>query len=256
MRGRLLLVGAVAVALAACLSADVRPGTAAAACTATARGAHTRTQTLHVRLSEGCPSTGTATGTLRFSEWPHIRGRTAFTLDYAAGTLHLRLPRALTLKPAWRAHSVSDALAVEVEAAPRRRLSGAGRLTVTGGFTAANGAVVRWRQTLRATADRVTLGSIHITATLPGRRAMEIQVHQVRQFCDTKRGCPFGRRTTTDTTAFPAGFTHITVDSALWFATGNGTLRSGRERPTIVLRSKRTGRILGRSDFQALIRVD
>jgi hypothetical protein len=85
---------------------------------------------------------------------------------------------------------------------------------------------------------------------------MVIQVHQVRQYCDTARGCPFGKRTTTETTVFPARYTRVAVDSALWFATGNGTLRSGKERPTILLRSKRTGRILGRSDFQAVIRAD
>jgi hypothetical protein len=85
---------------------------------------------------------------------------------------------------------------------------------------------------------------------------MVIQVHQIRQYCDTNRGCPFGTQSTTETSSFPAGFTHVTVDSALWFATGNGTLRSGRELPSIVLRSKRTGRVLGRSDFQAVIRAD
>ena len=147
-------------------------------------------------------------------------------------------------------------VAQPAKATPRRRLSGTGRLTITGGFTASNGAVVRWTQTLRATPDRVTLGSIHISATLPGTHAMVIQVHQIRQYCDTNRGCPFGTQSTSETTAFPAGFTRVTVDSALWFATGNGTLRSGREQPTIVLRSKRTGRVLGRSDFQAVIRAD
>ena len=43
--------------------------------------------------------------------------------------------------------------------------------------------------------------------------------------------------------------------SPLWFVTGDGTLLSGREQTTILLRSKRTHRILGRSDFQALIRI-
>jgi hypothetical protein len=38
--------------------------------------------------------------------------------------------------------------------------------------------------------------------------------------------------------------------------TGDGTLLSGREQTAILLRSKRTGRILGRSDFQALIRTN
>ncbi|HEY0388190.1 MAG TPA: hypothetical protein VGC71_07110 [Gaiellales bacterium] len=255
MRGRLLL-GAVAAALAALLSADVRPGAAAASCTATATGAHARTQVLHVHLSSGCPATGTATGTLRFAQWPRIHGSTPFTLEYAAATLHLRVPRSLTLKPAWSARGSGAGLAVRVKATPKRRLHGTGALTVTGGFTASNGAVVRWRQALHASVDRVTLGAIHITATLPGTHAMVIEVHQVREYCDTSRGCPFAKRTTTETSSFPARYTRVTVDSALWFATGNGTLRSGKERPTILLRSKRSGRILGRSDFQAVIRAD
>jgi hypothetical protein len=255
MRGR-LLVGAAVVAAAAALSADVRSGSAATACTASVRGQHTRSQTVHVSLSAGCPAGGTATGTLRFRQWPGISGRAAFTLDYDAATLTFRVPRAVSLKPAWRAHATPSGLNVTVKAAPRRRLSDTGSLTVTGGFTASNGAVVRWSQTLHATRDRITLGSIHISASLPGTHAMVIQVHQVRQYCDTKRGCPFGKRTTTESSVFPARFTHVTVDSALWFATGNGTLRWGKEQPTIVLRSKRTGRVLGRSDFQAVIRAD
>ena len=247
---------AAVVAAAAALSAGVRAGSAATGCSASARGAHTRSQTLHVKLSAGCPASGTATGTLRFSQWPGIHGRASFTLDYADATLRFRVPAGVSVKAAWSAHARQTGLSVTVKAAPRRRLAGTGRLTITGGFTASNGAVVRWRQTLRATRDRITLGPIHISATLPGTHAMVIQVHQIRQWCDTKRGCPFGRRTTTETSAFPASFTHVTVDSALWFATGNGTLRSGKEQPTIVLRSKRTGHVLGRSDFQAVIRAD
>ena len=247
---------AAVVAAAAALSADVRAGSAAAACTASARGQHTRSQTVHVSLSAGCPASGTTTGTLHFRQWPGIRGRAAFTLDFDSATLRFRVPHTVSVKPAWRAHAGAGGVRVTVKATPRRRLSGTGSLTIAGGFTASNGAVVRWSQTLHATPDRVTLGSIHITASLPGTHAMVIQVHQVRQYCDTKRGCPFGMRTTTETSAFPARFTHVTVDSALWFATGNGTLRSGKEQPTIVLRSKRTGRVLGRSDFQAVIRAD
>jgi hypothetical protein len=255
MRGR-LLVGAAVVAAVAALSAGVRTGSAATPCTASARGAHVRSQTVHVTLSAGCPASGARTGTLRFRQWPGIHGRAAFILDYEAATLTFRVPRALSLKPAWKAHASPAGLSVTVKAAPRRRLAGTGKLTVTGGFTASNGAVVRWSQTLHATHDRITLGSIHITASLPGTHAMVIQVHQVRQYCDTRRGCPFGTRTTTDSSVFPPRFTHVSIDSALWFATGNGTLRSGKERPTIVLRSKRTGRVLGRSDFQAVIRPD
>ena len=85
---------------------------------------------------------------------------------------------------------------------------------------------------------------------------MVVAVHEVRQFCATNKTCPFGLKTTTDRVAFPAAFTHVTVSSPLWFMTGAGTLLSGREQTTILLRSKRTHRILGRSDFQAVIRID
>ena len=84
---------------------------------------------------------------------------------------------------------------------------------------------------------------------------MVIVVHQQRQFCATGRSCPYGVRTSTESTTFPGRFTHATVDSSLWFAVADGTMRSGRERPTVLLKSKRTGRILGRSDFQALIKA-
>jgi hypothetical protein len=255
MRVRLLLLVA-AVALAAAPSGQALAGVATSACTATATAKHTRDQLVAVHLSSGCPTAGKAAGTLTFRQWPGIRGRSGFTLDYAARTLTLRVPPALSLRPAWRGHSADAALDLSVTASPKRRLSGRGRLTITGGFTASNGAVVKWRQTVRATPDTITLGSIHVTASLPGTHSMVIEVHQVRQFCARDRACPFGLRTSTEETTFPARFTHVTVDSALWFVTGNGTLLSGREQPTILLRAKRSGRILGRSDFQALIRVD
>jgi hypothetical protein len=165
------------------------------------------------------------------------------------------VPDALSLSPAWRATASGTALAVRIEAAPKRRLGGSGSYTITGGFTARNGAVLHWSQTVKATASKVSFGSIHITASLPGRNAMVIVVHQQRQFCASGRSCPYGVRTTTARTAFPASYTHATVDSASWFATADGTMLSGRERPTILLESKRTGRILGRSDFQARINV-
>jgi hypothetical protein len=95
-----------------------------------------------------------------------------------------------------------------------------------------------------------------VSASLPGSGSVVVAVHEVRQFCATNRTCPFGLKTTTDRVAFPAAFTHVTVSSPLWFMTGAGTLLSGREQTTILLRSKRTHRILGRSDFQAVIRID
>jgi hypothetical protein len=255
MRGRLLFLVA-AVALAAAASGQARAGAATSACTATAAGRHTRQQVVSVRLSAGCPTGGRATGTLSFGQWPGIRGHSGFVLDYAARTLTLRVPGTISLRPAWRAHSADPALDLAVTASPKRRLSGHGSLTISGGFTASNGAVVRWQQTVRATPDKITLGAIHITASLPGTHRMVVEVHQLRQFCASDRACPFGQRISTETTIFPARFTRVRVDSALWFVTGNGTLLSGREQPTILLRAKRSGRILGRSDFQALIRVD
>ena len=231
------------------------PAPAASACTATAAGKHTRTQTLTVRLSAGCPAAGTRSGTLGFLQYPGINGHSAFAINYARHTLHLRVPDSLGLKPAWRAAATNTALAVRVEAAPARRLSGKGSYTITGGFTARNGATLRWSQTVRASPSKVSFGSIHITATLPGRSAMVIVVHQQRQFCASGRRCPYGVRTSTARSAFPASFTHATVDSASWFAIADGTMLSGRERPTILLESKQTGRILGRSDFQAFVKI-
>ncbi|HVI17314.1 MAG TPA: hypothetical protein VM712_02990, partial [Gaiellales bacterium] len=198
---------------------------------------------------------GVAHGTLNYSQWPRIHAGGAFALDYAAGTLWLRVPRKLSMKPAWSARAVTAALDLSVKAPPKRRVSGRGRYSIHGGFRASNGAVVRWHQTVTATPDRITLGSVHVSASLPGTGSMVVAVHEVRQFCAMNKTCPFGLKTTTDRVAFPVRFTHVTVSSPLWFMTGVGTLLSGREQTTILLRSKRTRRILGRSDFQALIRI-
>lgn len=256
MRSRLLLllcVFAVAAPVAAAHARTASP--AASACTATAAGKHTRAQTLKVKLSAGCPSSGTRSGTLGYRQYPSIAGHGAYTINYARRTLHLRVPDSLSVKPAWRAAATSRALAVRIEAAPARRLSGRGSYTITGGFTATNGAVVHWSQTVKATASKITFGSIHISASLPGRTAMVIVVHQQRQFCASGRRCPYGVRAGTERSAFPASYTHATVTSASWFAIADGTLLSGRERPTILLESKQTGRILGRSDFQAMVKA-
>ena len=255
MRPRLLLLIAAAT-LAALLSGTSRAGAGTSACRATATGKHVRTQLLKVHLTGTCPVTGVAHGTLRFSQWPRIHAGGAFALDYAAGTLWLRVPRKLSMKPAWSARSVTAALDVSVQASPKRRLSGRGRYTINGGFKASNGALVRWHQTVSATPNRITLGSVHVTASLPGTGSMVVAVHEVRQFCATNRSCPFGMKTTTDRVAFPARFTHVTVSSPLWFMTGAGTLLSGREQTTILLQSNRTHRILGRSDFQATVRIN
>src|SRR5438094_208299 len=79
-----------------------------------------------------------------------------------------------------------------------------------------------------ANPNRVTLGSVHVSASLPGTGSVVVAVHEVRQFCATNRTCPFGLKTTTDRVALPAAFTHVTVSSPLWFVTGAGTLLSGR----------------------------
>jgi hypothetical protein len=98
MRTRLLLLTAVTVILAA-LAGRQEARAGAAACTATGSGHHTRSQLLAVHLSAGCPSTGSGTGRLRFAQYPGLRGRTAFTIDYAAATIALRLPATLEKNP-------------------------------------------------------------------------------------------------------------------------------------------------------------
>ncbi len=227
----------------------------AAACTATGSGHHTRSQLLAVHLSAGCPTTGTATGRLRFAQYPGLRGRTAFTIDYAAATIALRLPATLATAPAWAAHHATAALEVNIRATPKRHVFGAGTVTIRGGFTAANGAVVTWTQTITATPNRITVGSFHVHARFPGGRRMLIQVHQDRSFCGTGRTCPFGRAVSTERYPFPPSFTSASVTTASSFATGHGTLRWVRELPVILLRDATSGRILGRSDLLAIVRV-
>jgi hypothetical protein len=254
MRTRLHLLTAVTVILAA-LAGHQSAHAGASACTATATGHHARQQVLAVHLSAGCPSAGTATGALSFSQYPGIRGRTSFTINYAEATIAIRMPATLSIAPAWTAHSATPALEVSIKATPKRQVFGAGKLTINGGFRAANGALVTWAQTLTATPDRVTLGSIRIHAQFPGGRRMVIQVHQDRSFCATGKTCPFAHSVTTETYSFPPSFTSASVTSTSSFITGNGTLRWGRELPVILLRDAATGRILGRSDLLAVVRV-
>ncbi len=230
-----------------------RAGTSA--CTVTAAGLHTRDQLLTARLSAGCPATGTAGGTLAFAQYPGIRGQSSFTLDYAQRTLTVHLPATLTITPAWTAHSVTPALEVSVTATPRRHVFGGGAVTITGGFTATNHAVVTWSQSVTATPNRVTIGSFHVHARFPAGRRMVIQVHQDRSFCATGRVCPFGEGVNTETYSFPPSYTSASITSGLSFATGKGTMLWGRELPVILLRDAATGRILGRSDLLAIVRV-
>jgi hypothetical protein len=254
MRTRLLLLTAVTVILAA-LAGRESAHAGAAACSATASGRHAREQLLAVHLSAGCPSTGTATGVLNFSQYPGIRGRTRFTIDFADSTIAVRLPATLSLAPAWRAHSATDALEVSIQAMPKRHVVGTGTLSIKGSFKAANGAVVSWTQTLTATPNRIRLGSFRIHATFPGGRRMMIQVHQDKSYCAVAPKCPFGHDVNTETYSFPPSFTAASVTSASSFVTGPGNLLWGRELPVILLRDAATGRILGRSDLLAVVHV-
>jgi hypothetical protein len=244
MRSRLLLFTAVTVILAAFAGRQsAHAGTSA--CTVTAIGQHTRYQLLTVHLSAGCPATGTAGGALTFSQYPGTHGQTSFVVNYAKRTLALHLPPAYSIAAGWTAHSAVPSLAVTVLATPQRHVFGSGKVLIQGGFTAANGAVVTWTQTVTATPDKITVGSFHLQARFRAGRRMMIQVHQDRSFCATGRVCPFGR----------ASFTSASVTSGSSFATGSGTLRWVRELPVILLRDAATGRILGRSDLLAVIAV-
>jgi hypothetical protein len=254
MRSRLLLFTAVTVILAA-FAGRQSAHAGASACNVTAVGQHTRDQVLTAHLSAGCPASGTAGGALSFSQYPGIHGQSSFVVDYGRRTLTLHLPPALSTAAGWKAHSTVPSLAVTVQATPKRHVFGSGRVPIRGGFTASNGAVVTWTQTVIATPNKITVGSFHVQARFkPGRR-MTIQVHQDRSFCATGRVCPFGRATNTETYVFPASFTSASVSSGSSFATGNGTLRWTRELPVILLRDAGTGRILGRSDLLAVIAV-
>jgi hypothetical protein len=256
MRPRLLLLVA-AIAAAALTSGPAAAGAASSLCTAAGTGRHVRTQVVKVKLTGTCPSTGTASGTLTFHQWPHIRGRSAFTLDYATATLTTHVPRRISLKPAWTANHTSGQLDLSLTATPRRHLRGRGRMTIKGGFKARHGSiVVRWNQTVTATTHKVMFGSVHVRAHLPGTVGVVLAVHEVREYCATNKTCPFAQRTSTEKHAYPANFVRATLDTAHWFHTGPGTMRSGLEQTTVLLMSKRSGKILGRSDFQAFIRID
>jgi hypothetical protein len=254
MRSRLLLFTAVTVILAA-FAGRQSAHAGASACSVTAVGKHTRDQLLTAHLSAGCPTSGTAGGALTFSQYPGIHGQSNFVVDYGQRTLALHLPPTLWSAAGWRAHSAVPALAVTVQATPKRHVLGRGKVLIRGGFTAKNGAVVTWTQTVTATPDKITVGSFHVHARFNAGRRMMIQVHQDRSFCARGRVCPYGRKTSTESYVFPAAYVSASVTSGLSFATGNGTLRWTRELPVILLRDAATGRILGRSDLQAVIVV-
>src|SRR5262245_13955578 len=56
---------------------------AAPHCFAAATGLHSRDQSLPVRLTGTCPTTGVLRGTLRFSQFPSLAGSSTFTLNWA-----------------------------------------------------------------------------------------------------------------------------------------------------------------------------
>ena len=252
--GLLLLVAAMAATILTSSATAASAGTAP--CSAVGTGKHTRAQVVKVKLAGDCPSTGTASGTLTFKQWPGIHDARP-TLDYATSTLTTRVPRAVSLRPAWSVHHVTGGLDLSLAAAPKRQLRGHGSFRITGSFKARHGTiVVNWKQTVKATPGQVTFGSVHVNARLPGASSVILAVHEVRDFCASNRTCPFAQKTTTEKHAYPANFVRATLDTAHWFHTGPGTMRSGREQTTVLLMSKRSGKILGRSDFQAVIRVD
>jgi hypothetical protein len=90
---RLLFLLTLAALGTAMLSAQ--PGSAAAACTAMARGGHLRSQVVSVTLSPGCPTTGSQTGNMRYSQFPGISALGSYTLNFATRKLSRTLPAAV-----------------------------------------------------------------------------------------------------------------------------------------------------------------
>ncbi len=248
---RLLAVLTLAALGSAMLSAQT--GSAAPACTATATGGHTRSQVIAVALSSGCPATGSQKGNLRYAQFPGISALGGYTINFATRRLALTLPTAVAPSAAYTALHTDVGLQVQVSAAPARQVSGDGRYAITGGFTASNGAVIHWTQRLAATPVRVGIGAIKVTATFPGARSMLIQVRQSVAYCATSQTCPFGASSRVESFTFPAAYTHASLSSGAAFQTGTDLLW-GSEEPSIVLRDRVTGRILGRSDLGAVVR--
>jgi hypothetical protein len=229
------------------------PAGAAPACSVTATGKHTRSQVLAVTLSPGCPKKGVQTGRLRYTQFPGISVLGGFSLNYRTRQLTLTLPRAVGQNAAYGALHTDPKTTIHVTALPKRRVFGAGKTTIRGGFRASNGARISWTQTVTVSPTHIQLGGIRVTATFPGRRSMLVQVRMVKSYCSTE-SCPFGSTDTTESFAFPKTFTHATASSTTYFQDGAGIM-SVREMPTVVLRDRLTGAVLGRSDFLAVIRA-
>ncbi|MGZ4482099.1 MAG: hypothetical protein ACXVY5_07820 [Gaiellales bacterium] len=252
MRGLLTLAALGAVVAAA-------PGAAAAAppppaCTITAIGKHTLVQSLTVRVSAGCPTSGSLTGRLAFSQFPNLTGAGAFTVQFADRTATLRMPRPFWTNAGWAAVYQDPSNRFSVLATPRRHVFGRGRVTIRGAFRAVNGAVVTWAQTVAVARTRVDLGAVRISATFPGGRPMMIQVRRSRSFCAQGHTCPYGAASNVETSFFPAAATGATMTTSSEFQSGPVFL-SGSEVADIVLRDAGTGRVLGRSDVLAVVRA-
>jgi hypothetical protein len=242
------MLAALAVALLSAPQAGAAPS-----CAVTATGKHTRAQTLAVTLSSGCPTTGTQTGRLRYTQVPGISVLGGFTLNYRTKLLTLTLPKAVWANAAYGAMHTDPQTVIRVAALPKRQVFGAGTVTITGGFRAANGARVSWTQTVSVSSTRIQLGGIRISASFPGGRSMLVQVRMVKSYC-SQEACPFGATTGTQSFTFPKTFTHATMSSTTFFQNGTGLL-SVRETPTILLRDRLSGKVLGRSDYLAIIRA-
>jgi hypothetical protein len=245
---RLLLLAALA-ALAAGALPSPASAAPAPACIVTATGKHTRDQTLAIRTA-GCPAVGVVTGRLRFAQFPGLTGRRTFTLRFGRGTAAVHLPQHFWLRAGWTALFENADLRFSIRATPKRKVFARGAVLVAGRFTA-GASHIQWRQPLRVQPARVTVGSVRVTAQFPGGTGKTIQVRRVRTFC-TDAG-PCRSRTTVETFRFPPAFTSATAVTSSSFRGGSG-FTSFRETLTVVLRSTRTGAILGRSDVLAVVR--
>ena len=242
------MLAALAVALVPASQAGAAPS-----CAVTATGKHTRAQTLAVTLSSGCPATGTQTGRLRYTQVPGISVLGGFTLNYKTKLLTLTLPSAVWVNAAYGAMHTDPQTVIHVTALPKRQEFGAGKMTIRGGFRASNGARVTWTQTVSVSPTHIQVGGIRISASFPGKRSMLVQVRMAKSYC-SQEACPFGATTGTQSFTFPKSFTHATMSSTTFFQDGTDFL-SMRETPTIMLRDRLSGTVLGRSDYLAIIRA-
>jgi hypothetical protein len=249
---RRLLALCVPAALAVTLLPTSQAG-AAPSCSITGTAQHVRAQVVTVALSPGCPATGTKTGNLRYTQYPGTSVLGSFKLNYGTKRLALTLPRAVALNGGYTAMHTDPQTVIKLTALPKRQEFGAGKVTINGGFRASNGARVTWTQTVSVSSTHIQVGGIRVSATFPGTRSMVIQVRMPKSYC-SQEACPSAATDRTDSFAFPKTYTHATATSTAYFQDGGGFL-SIREAPTILLRDRLSGKVLGRSDFLAIIRA-